>query len=135
MLIFRGRTPKPISVMRATRCLERKVSFFVVFAAVLLGAQAAIAEDVRPLTLQEAEELAVYEALLFACVQFHHANIALPDRLDRLLRWAIVTPFMHKVHHSVKMAEANSNYGSLFTWWDRIFRTMRRVSASSTCPR
>ncbi len=73
------------------------------------------------------EELAVYEALLFACVQFHHANIALPDRVDRLLQLAIVTPFMHKVHHSVRTSEANSNYGSLFTWWDRIFRTMRRV--------
>lgn len=73
------------------------------------------------------DELAVYEVLLFACVQFHHANIALPERLDRVLRWVIVTPFMHKVHHSVKMTEANSNYGSLFTWWDRIFRTMRWV--------
>ncbi|MEO5959553.1 MAG: sterol desaturase family protein [Opitutaceae bacterium] len=72
-------------------------------------------------------ELALYELALFAVVQFHHANIALPERLDRVLRVAIVTPSMHKVHHSVVRAECDSNYSSLFSWWDRLFRT-RRVS-------
>lgn len=72
-------------------------------------------------------ELALYELMLFAVVQFHHANIALPDRLDRALRLFIVTPTLHKVHHSVVRAECDSNYSSLFSWWDRIFRTLRLV--------
>lgn len=71
------------------------------------------------------DELAVYETLLFAVVQFHHANIGLPDWLDRALRCIIVTPHLHKVHHSVVRAEADSNYSSLFSWWDRLFRTFR----------
>ena len=75
------------------------------------------------------DELALYELLLFAVVQFHHANIALPDRLDRVLRLLIVTPSLHKVHHSVVRAETDSNYASLFSWWDRFFGT-RRISAA-----
>lgn len=70
-------------------------------------------------------ELALYELLLFAVVQFHHANIALPERVDCWLRLLIVTPSMHKVHHSVVRAECDSNYASLFSWWDRVFRTRR----------
>lgn len=70
-------------------------------------------------------ELALYEILLFLVVQFHHANIALPDRLDRCLRLFIVTPSLHKVHHSVLRVEHDSNYSSLFCWWDMIFRTRR----------
>ena len=73
------------------------------------------------------EELALYELLLFAVVQFHHANIALPGRLDRVLRLFVVTPSLHKVHHSVVRAESDSNYASLFSWWDRVFRTRRIV--------
>ena len=72
-------------------------------------------------------ELALYELLLFAVVQFHHANIALPEHLDRVLRLVIVTPALHKVHHSVVRAESDSNYSSLFSWWDRVFRTLRLV--------
>ncbi|MGH7945722.1 MAG: sterol desaturase family protein [Opitutaceae bacterium] len=75
------------------------------------------------------EELAIYELLLFAVVQFHHANIGLPARLDRVLRAVIVTPSLHKVHHSVVRAECDSNYSSLFSWWDRLFRT-RRISSA-----
>jgi len=71
------------------------------------------------------EELAVYKTLLFAVVQFHHANIGLPERIDRILRWVIVTPALHKVHHSVHRIEADSNYSSLFSWWDRLFGTWR----------
>ena len=73
------------------------------------------------------EELALYEVLLFAVVQFHHANIGLPESLDRALRLVIVTPAMHKVHHSVVRAECDSNFSSLFSWWDRVFRTRRVV--------
>ncbi len=71
------------------------------------------------------EELAVYETMLFAVVQFQHANIALPEPVDRALRWVIVTPHLHKVHHSVVCAEADPNFSSLFSWWDRLFHTLR----------
>jgi sterol desaturase/sphingolipid hydroxylase (fatty acid hydroxylase superfamily) len=71
------------------------------------------------------EQLAAYELLMFAVVQFHHANIGVPPALDRALRTVIVSPSMHKVHHSVVRAECDSNFSSLFSWWDRIFRTMR----------
>jgi sterol desaturase/sphingolipid hydroxylase (fatty acid hydroxylase superfamily) len=68
-------------------------------------------------------ELAIYEMLLFAVVQFHHANIALPGCLEDFLRWIIPTPAMHKVHHSRVPAETNSNYSSLLSIWDRLFKT------------
>lgn len=71
-------------------------------------------------------ELAVYELVMFAVVQTHHANIAFPGWLDRALRGFLVTPFMHKVHHSRWRPETDSNYSSLFSFWDRIFGTFRR---------
>lgn len=71
------------------------------------------------------EHLALYELLFFAVVQFHHANVAVPAWLDRALRVVIVTPHLHKVHHSVVIAEQNANFGSLFSWWDRLARTFR----------
>ncbi len=77
-------------------------------------------------------ELAVYETLLFAGVQFHHANVALPEALDRIVRAVIVTPHLHKVHHSVELAEQNANFSSLFTWWDRAARTFRISAAPDT---
>ncbi len=70
-------------------------------------------------------DLALYEATMFAVVQFHHANIGLPDAVDRLLRLIIVTPAMHKVHHSRLQPETDSNYTSLFSFWDRLFGTFR----------
>jgi sterol desaturase/sphingolipid hydroxylase (fatty acid hydroxylase superfamily) len=75
------------------------------------------------------EELALYEVLMFTVVQFHHANVGLPEWLDRRLRAVIVTPSMHKIHHSNIRAECDSNYSSLFSWWDRIFRTRKTSSA------
>jgi len=71
------------------------------------------------------EELALYDTLLFAVVQFQHANIGVPEWLDRTLRCVIVTPHLHKVHHSVVRAESDSNFSSLFSWWDRLFQTFR----------
>lgn len=71
------------------------------------------------------EELVVYEALLFAVVQFHHANVGLPGQWDRRLRALIVTPLLHKVHHSRWQPETDSNYASLFSWWDRLFSSFR----------
>jgi sterol desaturase/sphingolipid hydroxylase (fatty acid hydroxylase superfamily) len=68
-------------------------------------------------------ELALYELLMFAIVQLHHANVALPGPLERACRLFVVTPHMHKVHHSRLRHETDSNYGSLFSWWDRVCRS------------
>lgn len=70
-------------------------------------------------------ELVIYEAVMFAVVQLHHANIKLPGWLERGLRLIIVTPYMHKVHHSDWQLETDSNYSSLLSVWDRLFRTFR----------
>ncbi len=68
-------------------------------------------------------ELVLFELLLNLSTLFHHSNLAIPERWDRLLRVAIVTPNMHRVHHSVEFAETNSNYTSLLSVWDRLART------------
>lgn len=65
----------------------------------------------------------VFEILLNATSMFNHGNIYLPLRVDRVLRWFIVTPDMHRVHHSVEPLETNSNYGFNIPWWDRLFGT------------
>lgn len=78
-------------------------------------------------------ELALYELATFAVVQMHHANIALPARLDRALRLVIVTPFMHKVHHSRWQPETDSNYSSLFSFWDRLFARFDCVRIAGLC--
>jgi sterol desaturase/sphingolipid hydroxylase (fatty acid hydroxylase superfamily) len=69
--------------------------------------------------------LALYETIMFSIVQLHHANIGLPPALDRFLRSVIVTPAMHKVHHSRRQRETDSNYTSLLSVWDRLFRSFR----------
>jgi len=71
------------------------------------------------------EQLALYEVLMLTVVQFHHANIGVTEKWDRVLRWIIVTPFMHKVHHSRWQPETDSNYSSLLSIWDRLFRSFR----------
>ena len=65
----------------------------------------------------------LFEVILNACAMFNHANIALPAWLDRGLRLVLVTPDMHRVHHSVIRREHNSNYGFNLSLWDRLFRT------------
>jgi sterol desaturase/sphingolipid hydroxylase (fatty acid hydroxylase superfamily) len=65
----------------------------------------------------------LFEVILNACAMFNHANIALPAWLDRILRSVIVTPDMHRVHHSVLWREHDSNYGFNLSLWDRLFRT------------
>jgi sterol desaturase/sphingolipid hydroxylase (fatty acid hydroxylase superfamily) len=65
----------------------------------------------------------LFEVILNACAMFNHANIALPAWLDGALRLFIVTPDMHRVHHSVKRREHDSNYGFNLSVWDRLFRT------------
>jgi len=65
----------------------------------------------------------LFEVVLNAASMFNHANVRLPLGLDRLLRLFIVTPDMHRVHHSVIERETNSNYSFFLTIWDRMFRT------------
>jgi sterol desaturase/sphingolipid hydroxylase (fatty acid hydroxylase superfamily) len=65
----------------------------------------------------------VFEVLLNATAMFNHANLRLPLWLDRVVRLVLVTPDMHRVHHSIHRAEHDSNYGFSLSVWDRIFRT------------
>lgn len=65
----------------------------------------------------------IFEVILNATAMFNHSNVRLPEGLDRLLRLVVVTPDMHRVHHSVIPAETNSNFGFNLPWWDRLFGT------------
>ncbi|MBB5287502.1 sterol desaturase/sphingolipid hydroxylase (fatty acid hydroxylase superfamily) [Rhabdobacter roseus] len=71
----------------------------------------------------------LYQALSVALSQFNHANITLPERLDRVLSWVLVTPNMHHVHHHYVQPYTDSNYGNIFSIWDRLFGTFRRLDA------
>ena len=67
----------------------------------------------------------VFEVVFNAVLVFSHANIRIPTAVDRVLRWFMVTPDMHRLHHSVDATETNSNFGFALTWWDRLFGTYR----------
>ena len=72
----------------------------------------------------------VFEVLLNLGSMFNHANLWLPEPVDRALRWLVVTPDMHRVHHSVAPAETNSNFGFTLPWWDRLCGTYRAEPAA-----
>ncbi len=67
----------------------------------------------------------VSETALNLTAMFNHANVRIPPALDRLLRWVVVTPDMHRIHHSVDSTEMNRNFGFNFPWWDRLLGTYR----------
>lgn len=67
----------------------------------------------------------LYEAAFQANTLFHHSNVKLPLELERWLNLVLVTPRMHGIHHSQVQEETNSNYSSVFPWWDRLHRTLR----------
>ena len=67
----------------------------------------------------------VYEIVFEAATQFHHSNLRLPPPLEKALNKMIVTPRMHGIHHSVFRNETDSNYSVIFSWWDRLHKTMR----------
>jgi len=73
----------------------------------------------------------IFEVLLNATSMFNHSNIRIPFGLDRALRWFVVTPDMHRVHHSILSRETNSNFGFNSPWWDRLFGTYRAQPAAS----
>jgi sterol desaturase/sphingolipid hydroxylase (fatty acid hydroxylase superfamily) len=65
----------------------------------------------------------IFEIVLNLTALFNHGNIFIPVKLDRVLRWALVTPDMHRVHHSAEPDETNSNFGFNLPWWDYLFKT------------
>ena len=67
----------------------------------------------------------IFEVLLNATSMFNHGNVRIPVAFDRYLRWFVVTPDMHRVHHSILVAETNSNFGFNLPWWDRLLGTYR----------
>lgn len=70
-----------------------------------------------------AQVVVVSEILINSAAMFNHGNIAIPAPLDRLLRHFLVTPDMHRIHHSVTVRETNSNYGFCLSWWDFLFHS------------
>ena len=67
----------------------------------------------------------IFEVLLNATAMFNHGNIFLGSKVDRFLRTLVVTPDMHRIHHSIFPEETNSNFGFNLPWWDRMFGTYR----------
>jgi sterol desaturase/sphingolipid hydroxylase (fatty acid hydroxylase superfamily) len=65
----------------------------------------------------------IFEVLLNATSMFNHSNLKVPIVVDRLLRYVVVTPDVHRIHHSTDHAEMNRNFGFNFPWWDRLFGT------------
>jgi len=72
----------------------------------------------------------LFEILLNATSLFNHGNVHLPQPLDRVLRFFVVTPEMHRVHHSVIIRETTSNFGFNLPWWDRLLGTYRAQPAA-----
>lgn len=65
----------------------------------------------------------LHAIILFPVIVFHHSNIRITERVDQLLRFLFVTPRMHRIHHSKVSEEMNSNYGSVFPYWDSLFKS------------
>src|SRR5438309_11046989 len=68
--------------------------------------------------------------VFFLCLEvatlFHHSNWRLPIKIERILNMIVLTPRMHGIHHSIVQRETNSNWGTIFCWWDKLHRTLRR---------
>lgn len=92
--------------------LEILLSMFIKFTVIVLLGPSVLA-------------VILFEVVLNATSMFNHSNVRLPATLDRLLRLFVVTPDMHRVHHSVEDDETNSNFGFNLPWWDRLFGTYR----------
>ena len=69
----------------------------------------------------------LYQSLSLVLSQFNHANIKLPKKVDEVLSWVIVSPDMHKVHHHYVLPYTDSNYGNIFSIWDRLFGTFMKL--------
>ena len=73
----------------------------------------------------------LYQSLSVVFSQFNHANIPIPKKIDRFLSWFIISPDMHKVHHHYMLPYTDSNYGNIFSIWDRIFGTFSTLDRSN----
>ena len=73
----------------------------------------------------------IYQTFSALFSQFNHANFRIPRSLDKALSWVIVTPDMHKVHHHYQQPLTDTNYGNIFSLWDRIFRTFAQVRSTT----
>jgi sterol desaturase/sphingolipid hydroxylase (fatty acid hydroxylase superfamily) len=69
------------------------------------------------------EAVIAFEIILNGTSTFNHSNVKIPDQADKILRWLIITPDMHRIHHSTAPIETDSNYGFSISWWDRLCRT------------
>lgn len=69
----------------------------------------------------------LYQSLSVIFSQFNHANISLPQKVDNILSWVIVSPDMHKVHHHYVLPYTDTNYGNIFSIWDRLFGTFSKI--------
>ena len=78
--------------------------------------------------------IVAYGAIDAVVAAFQHGNVKVPRRLERILAPVIVTPAMHRVHHSLDRSEANSNFGQIFSFWDRLFATYRPPAADGSRP-
>jgi sterol desaturase/sphingolipid hydroxylase (fatty acid hydroxylase superfamily) len=85
--------------------------------------------SIIPILGIQLDHLLLYEILLLPIILFHHSNIRLNEVMDKMLRVIIVTPHMHRLHHSDIQSETDSNYASVFSIWDRLFKsyTMRSI--------
>ena len=73
----------------------------------------------------------LYQSTSLILSQFNHANIKLPKKVDEILSWILVSPDMHKVHHHYVLPYTDSNYGNIFSIWDRIFGTYMKFDRDS----
>ncbi|HEX6144638.1 MAG TPA: sterol desaturase family protein [Geminicoccaceae bacterium] len=76
----------------------------------------------------------VFEALVLACAIFHHSDARLPEGLERLLARVIITPSIHWVHHHAIRSDTDSNYGTIFSFWDPLFRSRSLTRRWATMP-
>jgi len=67
----------------------------------------------------------LFEIIFGLLNQLEHSNLRIPEPFETWLRWVVVTPDMHRIHHSQRLEHTNSNYGTIFSWWDRLFVTYR----------
>lgn len=77
------------------------------------------------------EQIRNYERLLLPIIIFHHSNIRIDNNIDNLLKNLITSPSFHRIHHSRIIEEANSNYGSIFSFWDNIFKSYSKNDADN----
>ncbi|MFW6336473.1 MAG: sterol desaturase family protein [Phycisphaeraceae bacterium] len=91
-----------------------------------IGIQCLMSLPVYLLLGVEMTHILLYNLVLLPVALFHHANVNVPERVDRALRWLIVTPRMHIVHHSKWTPETDSNFAAVLSIWDRVFGTFRQ---------